>query len=75
MTIQKAKESGFTHIGTTYRFIKIYAKNVNADEPEITRVNWFWNYLLGVFTDVDVTFEINDGFYMEVVSIDDIITI
>jgi len=75
MTIQKAKESGFTHIGTTYGFIKIYAKDVQTEEPDITGVNWFWNLLLEIVSDIDVTFEINDGFYMEVVGLEDIIAI
>lgn len=75
MTIQQAREKGFTHIGTTYGFIKIYGKDIDTYEPDITGVNWFWNLLLEIVSEIDVKFELSDGFNMDFVSLDDIIAI
>ncbi|MEN5306811.1 hypothetical protein ABE425_04805 [Chryseobacterium cucumeris] len=66
MNIKTAKEKGFTHIGYTYNVIKIYAKDVDSMEPEITGVNWFHNMMLEAVTWLDVNLQLSDGFYMEV---------
>ena len=75
MTIQQAREKGFTHIGTTYGYIKIYGKDIDTYEPDITGVNWFWNLLLEIVSEIDVKLELSDGFNMTFVSLDDIIPI
>ena len=49
MTKKKAKELGFTHYGKTYGFIKIYAKDVDSYEPEITGTNFFGIFFLKYF--------------------------
>lgn len=69
MTKQKAKSLGYTHIGYTYNIVKIYAKNVYNESPEITGVNFLHNILLELITWLDVNLVLSDGFYMEVYEI------
>lgn len=69
MNIKTAKEKGFTHIGYTYNVIKIYAKDVDSYNPDITGINWFNNLLLEIATWLDINLQLNDGFYIEVTEI------
>ena len=66
MTKKKAKKLGFTHYGKTYGFIKIFAKDIESFEPEITGTNVFWNILLEIFSEIDMALNLSDGFTMEV---------
>lgn len=69
MNIKAAKDKGFTHVGHIYNVVKIYAKDVDSYNPDITGVNWFNNILLEIATWLDINLQLKDGFYMEVTEI------
>lgn len=65
MTIKEAKENGFTHKGIMYGFIKVYAKDLNDFEPQITGVNLLYDCILFVVSYIDCIFELSDNFSLQ----------
>ncbi|MCY4781743.1 hypothetical protein ORI89_19005 [Sphingobacterium sp. UT-1RO-CII-1] len=53
----------YTHLAELYGFRCWF----NEDTNEVKGTNWFNDQMISIFTWIDVTFEINDGFYIKVI--------
>ena len=64
MTIQQAKQLGYTHAGTQFGFIPVFFKDVvgEFDCMETIGKNKFYDILLDVFIAIDMLFGTNYSF-------------
>lgn len=65
MTIRQAKESGFTHKGVMYGFIKVFCKNVDDFEPIITGTNFLYDSILFIISFIDEVLNISESFSVD----------
>ena len=56
MTVKQAIEKGYTNKGEMFGFIPVYVKN-DYDYFEAVGINKFWNFVLDIFTEVDLFLE------------------
>lgn len=54
---------GYTHLAELYGFRCWF----NEDTNEVKGTNWFNDKMIDLMTWIDVTFEINDGFYFKII--------
>ena len=57
MTVKQAIEKGYTNKGEMFGFIPVYVKN-DYDCFEAVGINKFWNFVLDIFTEVDLFLEL-----------------
>jgi len=65
MTKQEARDNSFTHRGLMYGFIRVYVKDTEDFEPQITGTNVFYDTLLLLISTVDVALGLSDGFLID----------
>ena len=65
MTIEQAKENGFTHKGVMYGFIKVFCKDVDDFEPVITGTNFLYDNILLIISFIDGLLNISEGFSVD----------
>lgn len=56
-------ENKYTHLAELYGFRCWY----NDDTGEVKGTNWFSEKMIDIFIWIDITFEINDGFYIKII--------
>ena len=61
MTVKQAIEKGYTNKCEMFGFIPVYVKN-DYDCFEAVWINKFWNFVLDIFTEVDLFLELGNTF-------------
>lgn len=54
---------GYTHLAKIYGFRCHYNVNTN----ELKGINWYSELMIDLFIWIDVTFQIQDGFYIKII--------
>lgn len=56
-------ENKYTHLAELYGFRCWY----NDETGEVKGTNWFNEKMIDIFIWIDITFQINDGFYIKII--------